>query len=499
MNTSLSALASLSALTDAALARAEQLGAVAACARIDSVRRAGLRLRDGLADGGADSTRTGLSVRVRTGGAWGFAATGELSPAAAAGAADRAAAMARYCAGFGADRGEPVPEPGHGAVSWVSAYRTNPFDVPAADRAALLASWSRRLLAAPQVAHVLASLSLVQEDKFYADLAGTRASQRRIWVHPMLLVAGHDPASGSTATVRSTGPPAARGWEYLLGDGWDWDAELAELPGLLAGQLRALPVRPGRYDLVIDPSNLWLTIHECVGHATEADRALGDEAGYAGTSFATPDGLGELRVGSELMNVTADRTTRHGLASIGYDDEGVLAQSWPLVTGGVLAGFQTDRQTAAVLGEPRSRGCAYAESGLAPPLARMPNVSLAPDPAGPDLDGLIGGVADGIYLAGSGSWSIDLRRRHFQFTAQHCHKITAGRLAGPLRNVAYRGSTPEFWGSLRALGGPASWRLFGADLCGKGQPVQISGASHGCPPAVFENVEVADASGEAGM
>ena len=97
--------------------------------------------------------------------------------------------------------------------------------------------------------------------------------------------------------MRTIAPPVGRGWEYLLGDGWDWESELARLPELLAEKLRSPSVEPGRYDLVIDPTNLWLTIHESIGHATELDRALGYEAAYAGTSFATPDKLGTLNTG----------------------------------------------------------------------------------------------------------------------------------------------------------------------------------------------------------
>jgi TldD protein len=486
-------------LASAALARADELGARHASARIDRVRRASVRLRDGLLDDSEDTTQTGLAVRLCHGGAWGFAATTELTLAAAAACADRAVQIARYCSAIGTGLGEPVPEPVHGAASWAPAQHVSPFEVPAAARAARLADWSTRLLAAPQVVHVLATLSVVQEDKFYADQAGTSVNQRRAWVHPMLVAVGRDPDNGAIGALRTTGPPSGRGWDYLDGVGWDWDRELAELPDLLAEKLRAPRVEPGAYDLVIDPSNLWLTIHESVGHATELDRALGHEAGYAGTTFATPDLIGTLRMGSTLMNVTADRTAEYGLATIGFDDEGVAAQEWDLVTEGVLTGFQSDRRTAAAVGAQRSTGCAYAESGLRPPLPRMPNVSLRPAPDGPGLADLIGGVSDGIYVAGSGSWSIDMQRRNFQFTAQHCHRIRRGRLCGQLRNVAYQGSTQEFWGSLTELGGPDTYRLFGADMCGKGQPVQISPASHGCPAALFVNVRVVDASRESGL
>jgi TldD protein len=488
----------LERLAAAALARATELGAQTASVHVTRTRTGRMRLRDGDLQGTSDDAETALGVRLLRDGAWGYAATDELTVDAAARAAETAAAVAAASgAGMREHRPHICPEPVHPGVVWTSSYGVDPFDVPESDRAALLAEWSRRLLAAPVVEHVLALLFVVRENRFYADMAGTSATQQRIRVHPLLFAFGTGP-DGRSESLRTLGPPVSRGWEYLEGEGWDWDAELAELPGQLAAKLRAPPVEPGSHDLVIDPSNLWLTVHETVGHATELDRALGWEASYAGTSFATPDGLGSLRFGSPLMNVTADRTTEHGLATIGVDDEGVAAQTWPLVEDGVLVGFQTDRRTAASAGAERSTGCSFNESALHPPLTRMPNVSLEAAPDGPDLAALIAGVEDGIYLAGSDSWSIDTRREHFQFTAQRCHRIRSGRLDGQLRGVAYAGRTTDFWRALEAVGGPGTYRLYGADLCGKGQPVQSSAMSHGCPAALFRGIRVERAGPEHG-
>ena len=289
--------------------------------------------------------------------------------------------------------------------------------------------------------------------------------------------------------MSSTAPPAGKGWEYCSSQ-WDRDDELASLPALLAEKTAAPSVEPGRYDLVIDPTNLWLTIHESVGHATEKDRALGYEANYAGTSFATLDQLGSLRYGSPLMNVTGDRTAPHGLATVGYDDEGVAAQSWDLVRGGTLVGYQLDRRMAAEHGFGRSNGCAFADAAVHVPVQRMPNVSLQPDPVGPDLDALIAGVQDGIYIVGDKSWSIDMQRYNFQFTGQRFLRIRSGRVVGQVRDVAYQSSTPDFWGRLRALGGPSTYLLGGALNCGKAQPGQVAAVSHGCPVALFEGVNV---------
>jgi TldD protein len=348
------------------------------------------------------------------------------------------------------------------------------------------------------VSHVDASVMTVHENKFYADTAGTTTTQQRVRVHPQLTAVAVDESSGEFDSMRTLAPPVGRGWEYLTGTDWDWDTELAEIPALLAEKMRAPSVEAGAYDLVVDPSNLWLTIHESIGHATELDRALGYEAAYAGTSFATFDQLGKLKYGSELMNVTGDRTAEHGLATIGYDDEGVAGQSWDLVKDGTLVGYQLDRRIAKLTGFERSNGCAYADSPSHVPVQRMANVSLAAAPDGPSTDELIGGVERGIYVVGDRSWSIDMQRYNFQFTGQRFFRIENGRLAGQLRDVAYQATTTAFWGSMEAVGGPQTYVLGGAFNCGKAQPGQVAAVSHGCPSALFRSVNILNTTQEAG-
>ncbi|MCP2167749.1 TldD/PmbA family protein [Goodfellowiella coeruleoviolacea] len=481
-------------LADAALDRARRPGVRHAAVQVIRTRHGHLLLRNGSTTATADTERTALSVRVLTDRGHGFAATSELTAEAAATTAEHAWQVARACQPLG---GGVVfaDEPVHADALWCSAYQVNPFDVPEPERAAVLAGWSRDLLAAPHVSSVLAKLTAVQENRFYADLAGTTTTQQRVRVHPQVLAAGEHPRTGAVATLRSLGPPTARGWEYLGGTGWDWAGEIAAMPEHLAAKLAARPVRPGNYDLVLDASNLWLTVHETVGHATELDRALGHEMSYAGTTFATPELRGRLRYGSELMTVTADRTAPHGMATVGFDDEGVAAQSWPLIERGVLTGFQTDRSTAAAIGATRSTGCAFAESSSHVPLPRMPNVSLQPSPLPCNTQDLIAGVADGLYLAGSASWSIDSRRENFQFTAQRCHRIRAGRLAEPVSGAAYQSSTTDFWRSLAGLGDASTVTSFGADFCGKGRPAQAAAASHAVPSALFHGVSVLHVGG----
>jgi TldD protein len=293
-----------------------------------------------------------------------------------------------------------------------------------------------------------------------------------------------------------------RGWEYLVGGpraGWDWDRELAALPELLAEKLAAPSVEAGTYDLVVDPSNLWLTIHESIGHATELDRAMGYEAAYAGTSFATFDQLGTLVYGSPVMHITGDRTVEHGLATVAIDSEGCAGQSFDLVRDGILVGYQLDRSIAASMGFERSNGCAYADSPLHVPIQRMANVSLGHSGAtGPSTEELIGGVERGLYIMGDKSWSIDMQRYNFQFTGQRFFKIEGGRLVGQVRDVAYQATTTDFWGAMEAVGGSSTWVLGGAFNCGKGQPGQVAPVSHGCPSVLVRGVRVLNAREEAG-
>jgi TldD protein len=494
----------LGALADAALSRARDLGAEHADLRVERVRDADLSLRDGRLAGSGDDTDSGLAVRVVVDGTWGFAATTELTADAAAETARRAVDLARVCRPLSTERVELADEPVHAGASWVSAYDLDPFEVPADDQAALLAAWSARVQGAG-ADHVDASLRAVKEQKHYADLAGTSTTQQRVRMEAgaTAVVRGED----DVETMRTLAPPVGRGWEWVADDAlWDWTSELDALTDLAREKLAAPGVEPGVYDLVIDPSNLWLTIHESVGHATELDRALGYEAAYAGTSFATLDGLGTLRYGSPLMHVTGDRTVPHGLATVGYDDEGVQAQEWDLVRDGVLAGYQLDRRMARLhgLGEPlpgggtRSNGCAFADSSRHVPVQRMANVSLQPDPGGGSLDDVLAGVERGIYVVGDKSWSIDMQRYNFQFTGQRFYRVEHGRLAGQLRDVAYQATTTDFWGSLSALGGPSTWVLGGAFNCGKAQPGQVAAVSHGCPVARFDGVRVLNTGREAG-
>jgi len=489
----------LTALADAALGSAA--GCQAAELRVERIRSQMVRLHDAHPETTADDTDFGMGVRVVVDGAVGFAATVDVRPEEAANLVRQAMEMARVTSRAGGGRVELAPEPSHGDVTWTSAFEIDPSTVPMAEKIALLSEWSSRLGDHPAVSHTTASLLAVSEQTYLADLNGTRATQHRVRLQNQLEALAV--SDSGFETMRTLAPPVGRGWEFLTGptdDGnWNWDAELAQLPELLADKLRAPSVQAGTYDLVVDPSNLWLTIHESIGHATELDRAVGYEAAYAGTSFATFDKLGTLAYGSPVMHVTGDRTVEHGLATIGIDGEGVEGQSFDLVRDGTLVGYQLDRSIAAAMGFERSNGCAFADSPMHVPIQRMANVSLAHSGSdGPSTDELIAGVERGIYIAGDKSWSIDMQRYNFQFTGQRFYRIEDGKLAGQMKDVAYQATTTDFWGAMEAVGGASTWVLGGAFNCGKGQPGQVAPVSHGCPSVLVRGVRVLNTREESG-
>ena len=277
--------------------------------------------------------------------------------------------------------------------------------------------------------------------------------------------------------MRTIAPPVGRGWEYLTGTGWDWDAELAEIPGAAGREdARRRASRPGAYDLVVDPSNLWLTIHESIGHATELDRALGYEAAYAGTSFATFDQLGTLRYGSD-----ADERDRRPHRRARPGDRRLRRRGRGRRSPGTWSGtapWSATSSTGAIAKLHAASSAPTAARTPTPPATcrcsgwRTSRCSRPPD--GPSTEELIGGVERGIYVVGDRSWSIDMQRYNFQFTGQRFFRIENGRLAGQLRDVAYQATTTDFWGSMEAVGGPQTYVLGGAFNCGKAQPGQVA-------------------------
>jgi TldD protein len=484
----------LDRLADAALSRAKQRGATYADFRFERLRTHTIVARERDLESSVEEESVGYSIRLIHKGGWGFAAGTELTADAAAAVAARAIEVAETLAPLNSEPIALADEPSY-TDTYISSCQIDPFAVPEDEKINFLLALNARALASGIVDRVTSYAMLASEQKFFASLAGSRITQQRVRVKGDLTAVRIDKSTGAFDTMGIAAPPAGRGWEYFT-TVYPFGDEVERLPALLEEKMTSPTVTPGRCDLVIDPTNLWLTIHESIGHSTELDRVLGYEANYAGTSFATLDKLNTLRVGSSAMHVTGDRQVEHGLSTVGYDDEGVRAQTWDIIRDGVLVGYQLNRQMACKQGFGRSNGCAFADAPQHVPLQRMPNVSLRPNPEDVTIDALIGGVDDGIYIVGDKSWSIDMQRYNFQFTGQKCFRIRGGRIAGQLKDVAYQSRTTDFWNAMEAVGGPSTYVLGGAFNCGKGQPGQIAPVTHGCPAALFRQVHILNTAQE---
>ena len=484
----------LDRLADAALARAKALGAAHADFRFERLRWQEIVARERELETFVRTESIGFSVRVIHKSVWGFAAGIELTTDAAALVAERAVEVAVALAALNTEPVVLADEPAY-TDTYVSSYEIDPFSVSDNDKITFLLALNDRALASRLIDRVTSSASLVSEQKFFASLTGSRIVQQRVRVRGDLTAVRIDKGTGAFETMGTAAPPAGRGWEYFT-EAYDFGRAAADIPLLLEEKMASPSIEPGRYDLVIDPTNLWLTIHESIGHSTELDRVLGYEANYAGTSFATLDKLNTLQFGSAVMNVTGDRQVEHGLSTVGYDDEGVAAQTWDIIRAGVLVGYQLNRQMAHKQGFGRSNGCAFADAANHVPLQRMPNVSLRPSDEPVTLDRLIGAVDKGIYIVGDKSWSIDMQRYNFQFTGQKFFRIDSGRIVGQVKDVAYQARTTDFWNALEAVGGPSTYVLGGAFNCGKGQPGQIAPVTHGCPAALFRQINVLNTAQE---
>jgi TldD protein len=431
---------------------------------------------------------SGFGVRVLLDGSWGFAAAKianeeEVSKAVAQALDNARAARLLQI--------KPVILEDIPAYQddWVMPVAVDPFSVAVEEKAAKLLGINAAALKAG-ADYCRSMLWMVREEKLFVSTRGSRIHQSRMRIFPEFSVTVIDKQMGKFVTRDSLIPPRSAGWDYVRG--YDGAAEAALAAAQAREKLTAKPVEPGTYDLVIDPANLWLTIHESVGHSTELDRALGWEADYAGTSFVTPDKLDRLQFGSPLMTIIADRSQQGGLATIGYDDDGVRTKGaeFPIIEKGVFRNFQMAIGQAGLIGRTHSNGCAYADAPTAFPIQRMPNVSLQPGHDETTLSDLIGGVDRGIFISGAGSWSIDQQRDNFQFGGQVFWEIKNGKLGPMLRDVAYQGRTVAFWNSLDGIGGKSSYELGGAFTCGKAQPPQVAPVSHGAVPSRFRGVTV---------
>jgi TldD protein len=474
-----------------ALNAAKAAGASYADVRIGRYRRQSINTRERQVTGVSDGESYGIGIRTLVGGAWGFAATATMTPAGVQQAAQQAARLSR--AAKTAQR-KPVELAPAAAVkgTWRTPVTRDPIDVPIEEKVALLLSANEAALKVPKVRFANSGLQLLREEKTLATTDGTLVTQTFYRVGPGFTVTAI--ADGDFQSYNEELAPRGSGWEYI--ESLDMPGKAERWGSLAAEKLTARSVDVGRYDLILHPTNLWLTIHESIGHPTELDRAMGYEANFAGTSFVAPPEkvLGKLRYGSPIMNIQADRTQENSLSRTMWDDEGVPADKWLIVEKGIFKDYQTTREQAAwiaaLTGVKRSHGCSFADSWSSVQFQRMPNISLLPGDKDIGLDEIVAATERGIIVKNRGSWSIDHQRYNFQFSGHVFYEVKNGKITGMLKDVAYQARTPEFWNSMDMIGGPKSYWLGGSFGDGKGEPAQSNSVTHGCVPARVKNVNI---------
>ncbi|APA63106.1 TldD/PmbA family protein [Maribacter sp. 1_2014MBL_MicDiv] len=494
-------------MADVALNTAKSLGATYADARIGRYLNQYVFTREDKVQNVVNTESFGIGIRVIANGTWGFASTNSVTEDGIKKATEQAVAIAKANSKIQKEPVKLAPVYAYGEVSWKTPIKKDFKEVPVSEKVDLLLSANAAALD-NGANFVNSALFMVNEQKYFASTDGSYIDQdiHRLW--PTLRVTAVDKAAGTFKTRENMSAPVGMGYEYLDGlesekiDGpaglrlYRNSYDMVEDATIAAKQARekltAKSVDAGKYDLVLEPNHLGLTIHESVGHPLELDRVLGYEANYAGTSFASLDKLksGNFKYGSDIVNLVADKTQVGSLGAVGYDDEGVKAKKWDLVRNGVLTNFQAIRDQAHMIGEEESHGCCYAQSWDDVQFQRMPNVSLEPGKEKYSIAEMIKDVEKGIYIAGRGSYSIDQQRYNFQFGGTVFYEIKNGEIVGMLEDVAYQSNTQEFWNSCVKICDKDDYRLFGTFFDGKGQPSQVSAVSHGSSTARFNDVNV---------
>jgi TldD protein len=492
-------------LANIALNAARSAGASYADARIGRYLNQFVVTREKRVDNITNTESAGIGIRVIANGTWGFASTSDMSPDSIAKTAMQAVAVAKANAKFQTEPVRLAPVKGVGDVSWKTPIKKNAFEIPVKDKVDLLLDVNNAALT-NGATYIQSMLFLVNEQKYFASTDGSYIDQdvHRLW---------------SPFTATSVGPegfkqrsalcdPVGMGFEYLDGlekdkirvqganigynNSYDMVEDATEAAKQLKSKLKAKSVKPGKYDLVLDPAHLMLTIHESVGHPLELDRVLGYEANFAGTSFATLDKWRskKFQYGSPIVNLFGDKTQPYSLGNVGYDDEGVKTKEWDLVKDGILVNYQAIRDQVHMIDQNESHGCCYSQSWRDVQFQRMSNVSLRPNEKDLSANDVISGVEDGIYIVGRGSFSIDQQRYNFQFGGQLFYEIKNGKITEQIEDVAYQSDTKEFWNKCTELAGKSDYRVGGSFFDGKGQPMQVSAVSHGCPTTRFNNINV---------
>ncbi len=493
-------------MADIALNAARSKGATYTDVRIGRSLNQYVVTREDKVQNIANTQSSGMGIRVIANGCWGFAATDKLDNDSIAKAAMAAVAIAKENARIQTEPVQLAPQKGYGEVSWKTPIEKNGFEVPIKEKTDLLLSVNAAAMQAG-ANYISSVIFLVNEQKYFASTDGSYIDQdiHRIW--PTFGATTVDKKTGKFITRNALSAPRGMGYEYLIPsesekiktapttlyrDRYDM-LEDAKAAGAQAGQkMAAKSVEPGKYDLILDPSHLWLTIHESVGHPSELDRVLGYEANFAGTSFLTLDKWksGKFNFGSKNVNILADKLQPGSLGAVGYDDEGVKCGQWDIIKDGILVNYQAIRDQAHIIGLDHSQGCCYADAWSDVQFQRMPNISLQAGNTPLAVQDMIRNVEKGIYIIGDGSFSIDQQRYNFQFSGQLFYEIKNGQIVGMLNDVAYQANTQEFWNSCVAIADKRDYRLGGSFFDGKGQPEQVSAVSHGSATARFNGVNV---------
>lgn len=492
-------------LADVALNAARSKGASYADVRIGRYLNQFVSTRETRVQGVANTESFGVGIRVIANGCWGFASSNLVTKEDIAKTAERAVAVAKANAKI---QGTPVqlaPQKGLGEVSWKSPIERNAFEVPVKEKVELLLQ-TNGIAMAGGASFINSAIFAVNEQKYFASTDGSYIDQDIHRIYPQFNITKIDRSTGKFDTIKSSSTPMGMSYDYLepkaeskvggvvtrYKDRYDILADVKEVTAKVDEKMKAKSVEPGKWDVVLDPSHLWLTIHESVGHPTELDRVLGYEANYAGTSFLTVERMNskKFNFGNKHVNIVADKLQKNSLGAVGYDDEGVPCKKWDLVKEGILVNFQATRDQAHMIGLNESQGCSYAQSWADVQFQRMPNVSLQPGKEKMSVDDMIKNVEKGIYIIGDGSFSIDQQRYNFQFGGQMFYEIKDGKIVGMLRDVAYQSNTQEFWNACGGVCDESDYRLGGAFNDGKGQPSQSNAVSHGSSTARFNGVNV---------
>ena len=494
-------------LADTALTAAKAAGASYCDVRIGRYLRQFLSTREGQVENVVNSESSGIGIRVIANGTWGFAASSRLDADSVADAARQAVQIAKANSRLTSEPVHLAPVEGVGEVAWATPIVKNAMAVPIKEKLDHLLSVNAAAMKAG-ADFIQSRLFQINEQKYFASTDGSYIDQdiHRIWAPFDVTVV--DKASGKFRRRGELGAPMGMGYEYLDGrsgdkialpnggvgyrNSYDMLEDAVAAARHAREKLEAPSVKPGKYDLVLDPTHLLLTIHETVGHPLELDRVLGYEANYAGTSFATLDKWKgkDFRYGSDKVTIVADRVQAHSLGAVGYDDEGVKAQRWDLIKDGILVNYQAIRDQAGILGLKHSQGCCYADSWASVQFQRMPNVSLSAGKQKLSPADMVKNVENGIYIIGRGSYSIDQQRYNAQFGGQLFYEIKDGKITRMIEDVAYQIRTPEFWNACSAVCDENDYRIGGTFFDGKGQPSQVSAVSHGASTARFDGINV---------